>query len=418
MPREKPSAHLPAGRDGSLSDVFESINNSGLRDILPENHPALAPGPRSLKHSANQMHDSGQSELQTRDGFPVLVSVVIPAYNSAEYIGEALDSVMAQTFVDYEIIVVNDGSPDTAELEEALAPHMRVIRYIKDKNKGPSAARNTAIRVARGEYVAFLDSDDRWLPTHLEEQVRLLEKEPSLGLVYADGIVTVGGAPVRTCFQINRQNRPVTFEMVVQEDCTVVTSATVARRAALLQAGLFDERFRHCEDFDLWVRILLCGFRIDYANHIQIVHRSGIGLSSDSESMKRSLLAVYRKMSSQSSLSATQRQLVIERQVRADASLQLALCKKAILAGDRRAALSAAELARTASNTWRVHFLVVALRAVPRLFAAVYPLYVRILERRNRARLKRLRDNFKSRIGTAYTDPALPPRVVPSAEKV
>lgn len=377
-----------------------------------------ARGPRLFKRSVSEMHGSGESELQTRDGLPVLVSVVIPAYNSAEYIAEALDSVMAQTFADYEIIVVNDGSPDTAELEKALAPHVHVIRYIKQENKGPSAARNTAIRAARGKYVAFLDSDDRWLPTHLEMQVRLLEQEPSLGLVYADGIVTAGGAPVRTCFQINRQNRPVTFEMVVQEDCTVVTSATVARRTALLQAGLFDERFRHCEDFDLWVRIMLCGFRIDYANHIQIVHRSGIGLSSDSESMKRSLLAVYQQMSLQSSLSETQRQLVIERQVRADASLQLALCKKAILAGDHSAALSAAELANASSNTWRVRFLVVALRAVPRLFAAVYPFYVRFLARRNRARLKRLRDNFKSRIGTAYSDSALPPRTVSSAEKM
>lgn len=362
------------------------------------------------------MHDFGQSELQARDGLPVLVSVVIPVYNSAEYITEALDSVMAQTFLDYEIIVVNDGSSDTKELETALAPYMRLICYIKQENKGPSAARNTAIRAARGEYVAFLDSDDRWLPTHLDTQVRLLQNDVELGLVYADGIVTVGGAPVRTCFQINRQTRPVIFEILVREECTVVTSATVARRAALLQAGLFDERFRHCEDFDLWARVLLCGFRIDYADQIQIVHRSGIGLSSDSESMKRSLLAVLQNMSSQSSLSETHRQLVVERQVHADASLQLALCKKAVLAGNPSAALSAAELARKSLNTWRVRCLVLALRAIPRLSAAAYPFYVRVLERRNRARLKRLRDSFKSRVGTAYSGSAVPSRVAPGAE--
>ncbi len=372
-----------------------------------------------LKRSANEMHGSRQTELQPRDALPVLVSVVIPAYNSAEYIIEALDSVIAQTMLDYEIIVVNDGSPDTEELETALAPHMRLIRYIKQENMGPSAARNTAIRAAHGEYIAFLDSDDRWLPTHLETQVRLLENDVELGLVYADGIVTVGGAPVRTCFQINRQTRPVTFEVLVREECTVVTSATVARRAALLQAGLFDERFRHCEDFDLWARILLCGFRIDYANQIQIVHRSGIGLSSDSESMKRSLLAVYQNISSQSSLSETQRQLVIEQQVRADASLQLALCKKAILAGDLSVALSAAQLARKSLNTWRVRSLVLALRAMPRLSAAVYPFYVRALERRNRARLKRMRDGFTSHlVGMAYSGSAVPPRAVPGTEKI
>src|SRR5271170_3508051 len=195
------------------------------------------------------MNVSAQSDPTLRNSRPVLVSVVIPAYNSAEYIAETLDSVLAQTFPDYEIIVVNDGSPDTERLEQVLAPYRRRIRYITQENRGPGAARNVAILEACGKYVAFLDSDDRWLPPHLEAQLRLLEKDPSLGLVYADGIVTVEDAPVRTCFQINRQTRPITFETLVQEDCTVVTSATVARRESLLQAGLFDERFRHCEDF-------------------------------------------------------------------------------------------------------------------------------------------------------------------------
>jgi len=360
---------------------------------------------------------SVQSESPSGSSPSVSVSVVIPAYNSAEYIAEALDSVVAQTFVDYEIIVVNDGSSDTEKLERVLAPYLRLIRYFKQENKGPSAARNVAIRAACGKYVAFLDSDDRWLPTHLETQVRLLENDAELGLVYADGIVTVGGAPVRTCFQINRQTRPVTFEILVQEDCTVVTSAAVARRAALLQAGLFDERFRHCEDFDLWARVLLCDFRIDYADQIQIIHRSGIGLSSDSESMKRSLLGVFQKLSAQLSLSEAQRRLVLERQVQADALLQLALCKKAILAGDLSAALSAAQLAKEFLNTWRLRCLVFGLRVTPRLLAAVYPFYVQSLERRNRARLKQLRDSFKARVGKA-SDCEVQPRVIPSADKI
>jgi glycosyltransferase involved in cell wall biosynthesis len=347
------------------------------------------------------MNGSAQSGPPLQNTRPAQVSVVIPAYNSAEYIAETLDSVLAQTFSDYEVIVVNDGSPDTHLLEQALAPYQQRIRYIRQENRGPSAARNAAILEASGKYVAFLDSDDRWLPSHLEAQLRLFEKDPTLGLVYADGIVTVEGAPVRTCFQINRQHRPVTFESLVREDCTVVTSATVARREALLEAGLFDERFRHCEDFDLWARILLCGFRIDYACQIQIVHRSGIGLSSDSESMKRSLLAVYQKMASQPPLSETRRQLVMARQNRAEGDLQLALCKKAILAGDLPQALRSAESAAKVLNTRRLSFLVLALRVAPRLCAAFYPLYVRNLARRNRARLKRLRDSFPSRVRNA-----------------
>lgn len=350
------------------------------------------------------MNGSVQSGPPLQNSRPAQVSVVIPAYNAAEYIAEALDSVLAQTFSDYEIVVVNDGSPDTERLEQALAPYRHRIRYLKQENRGPSAARNAAILEAVGKYVAFLDSDDRWLPSHLQAQLRLLDNDPALGLVYADGIVTVEDAPVRTCFQINRQNHPVTFEMLVRDDCTVVTSAAVARREALLQAGLFDERFKHCEDFDLWARVLLCGFRIDYARQIQIVHRSGIGLSSDAESMKRSLLAVYQKMASQLSLSETQRQLVIARQNRAEADLQLALCKKAILAGDLSQALRSAQSAKKVWNTRRVSFVVLGLRVAPRLLAALYPLYVRSLARRNRARLTRLRDSFQSSAANALVN--------------
>jgi len=358
-----------------------------------------------------------QSDFPARNTRPVLVSVVIPAYNSAEYIAETLESVLAQTFHDYEIIVINDGSTDAEQLEKALAPYLHLIRYIKQENHGPSAARNVGISKAAGRYIAFLDSDDRWLPTHLEEQLRLLESDPMLGLVYADGIVTVRDAPVRTCFEINRQNRPVTFEMLVQEDCTVVTSATVAKREALLQAGLFDERFRHCEDFELWARVLLCGFRVDYACQIQIVHRSGIGLSSDSESMKRSLIAVYQKIASQLPLSEGQKQLVIARLARAEASLQLELCKKALLAGDPSDALRAAELARNSSNTFRVRSLILALRLAPRVLAALYPLYVQSLAHRNRRRLKRLREGFQSRIGNDYVELASTHRMIPTDEQ-
>ena len=358
-----------------------------------------------------------QSDFPARNTRPVLVSVVIPAYNSAEYIAETLESVLAQTFHDYEIIVINDGSTDAEQLEKALAPYLHLIRYIKQENHGPSAARNVGISKAAGRYIAFLDSDDRWLPTHLEEQLRLLESDSMLGLVYADGIVTVRDAPVRTCFEINRQNRPVTFEMLVQEDCTVVTSATVAKREALLQAGLFDERFRHCEDFELWARVLLCGFRVDYACQIQIVHRSGIGLSSDSESMKRSLIAVYQKIASQLPLSEGQKQLVIARLARAEASLQLELCKKALLAGDPSDALRAAELARNSSNTFRVRSLILALRLAPRVLAALYPLYVQSLAHRNRRRLKRLREGFQSRIGNDYVELASTHRMIPTDEQ-
>ena len=115
-----------------------------------------------------------------------LVSIVIPAYNAAEYIAGTLESVFAQVFTNYEIIVVNDGSPDSPALRQVLEPYRSRVRYIEQENKGPSGARNTGIRAARGKYIALLDSDDLWLPHHLANQVALIEGSQDLDLVYSN----------------------------------------------------------------------------------------------------------------------------------------------------------------------------------------------------------------------------------------
>src|ERR1700691_5526396 len=114
------------------------------------------------------------------------VSVIIPTYSTAEFIKETLDSVFQQTFKDFEVIVVNDGSPDTAKLEYVLEPFRSQIIYLMRENRGPAAARNAAIRQAQGEYLAFLDSDDIWLPQYLEKQIEFLEKNTRLDAVYCD----------------------------------------------------------------------------------------------------------------------------------------------------------------------------------------------------------------------------------------
>ncbi len=114
------------------------------------------------------------------------VSVIIPSYNTARFITETLDSVFAQTFTDYEVIVVNDGSPDTPQLEIVLKPYFDRIVYLKQENRGLAGARNTGIRRARGAFLAFLDSDDMWLPEFLAEQVQIFHKNPAVDLVYSD----------------------------------------------------------------------------------------------------------------------------------------------------------------------------------------------------------------------------------------
>ena len=117
-----------------------------------------------------------------------MVSIVIPAYNVAEFISETVATVFAQTFTDYEVIVVNDGSPDTEEFERALQPYIDRICYLKQENRGASVARNTGVSAARGEWIAFLDADDLWSPNYLAEQLRFIG-EHGCDLACADAMI-------------------------------------------------------------------------------------------------------------------------------------------------------------------------------------------------------------------------------------
>src|SRR5215472_1596311 len=184
---------------------------------------------------------------------PPKVSVIIPAYRVAPFIHETLDSVLAQSFKDLEIIIINDGSPDTTELEDVLANYNGLI-YLKQENKGAGAARNEGLRRARGEVVAFLDGDDIWYPDFLSEQLRLLESDGGYDLVYADA--TKFGDPEReghTSMEESPSRGEVTFSSLLSGRCSVITSTVVARRQPIATVGLFDENFPNSQDFDLWL---------------------------------------------------------------------------------------------------------------------------------------------------------------------
>ena len=225
---------------------------------------------------------------------PPLGSIVIPAYQAARWIAETLDSVLAQTFHDYEIIVVNDGSPDTVDLERVLEPYRDRIVYLCQENRGAAGARNTAIRAARGRYIAPLDADDLWEPEFLAEQVAILEADPLLDLVYA-GALVFGDVPESGRTQMALSVGEVTFARLVLEEFTVVHCATVARREALVRVGLFDELFRRSENFELWLRLAKLGGRIGYQRRVLSRYRRlrhAGSLSSDAERMGESVLRV------------------------------------------------------------------------------------------------------------------------------
>ena len=193
------------------------------------------------------------------------VSVIMPAYNVASLISEALDSVFAQTYRNFEVIVVNDGSPDTEALESALQPYLECIVYIEQENRGAAGARNTGIRRARGEFLAFLDSDDGWKPEYLASQINLFEQTPSLDMVYSNSFYYPASlSPGKTYMDACPSRGPVTLEALVLEQCHVCVSCTVARKQTILDAGLFDETLPRCDDYDMWLRVAYHGAKISY----------------------------------------------------------------------------------------------------------------------------------------------------------
>lgn len=316
----------------------------------------------------------------------VLVSVVIPAYNAAPYIADTLDSVFAQTFRSFEVIVVNDGSPDTAALEQALQPYLSRIRYLKQENRGPSAARNRAIRQGRGKYVAFLDSDDLWLPMHLDRQLESLARGPNLGLVYTNGVHFEENVPLGTAFASVPQSGPVTLESLLAEQCTINTSSVVASREAMLRVGLFDENMNRCEDLDLWLRLSYDGVGMSYDREVQVCHRLGRGLSADRELMKRGRLEVYKKIAANDLLTQAQRSIIAAKLKTLEVEIQVELTKQALLAGKFTEALSAAECANSHGRTTKLRVAEVGLRCFPGLLRWLYRTYVQVLELYRRSR--------------------------------
>jgi glycosyltransferase involved in cell wall biosynthesis len=305
------------------------------------------------------------------------VSVVIPAYNSAAFIAETIASVLAQTFSSHEIIVVNDGSPDTPALEAELAPYLDRIVYLRQANTGPSGARNLGIRHARGAYVALLDSDDVWMPQYLERQMARLEAEPPLDLIYSDGLIDGGPLHGRRLMQVTPSHPVVTTERLIAEECTVLTSCTVARRAALIDAGLFDERFRRSEDAHLWLRLALRGRRIAWQPGAWVRHRRRPGsLSTDTPAMVRAYIDVLEDLVARFPFSDVQRALIDRQIARRRALVALDEGKQLFVAGRYPEAAVALARARScepaAAQRLRYGLLQVGVRIAPRLLHRAY----------------------------------------------
>ena len=258
------------------------------------------------------------------------VSVVIPVYNASEYIAVSVSSVLAQTFSDYELIVVNDGSEDSVELEKALAPFRNRIRYLQQENRGVSSARNAALDVAQGVFYAQLDADDAWKPNYLESQLQFLEQNPGVDLVYPNAeVFTDDSESCLEFMELCPSAGPATFENLVRQKCIVMTSVT-ARMDAIRKTGRFDESLVSCEDFDFWLRFAKFGGQIGYHREKLVRYRRrSNSLSSDRGRMIANLLRVFAKATT-FALTPSERIALAEETDRMKASLNVIEGKRAL----------------------------------------------------------------------------------------
>jgi len=185
-----------------------------------------------------------------------LVTVVTPAYNVAKYVGETVDSVLRQTFANFEYLVVDDGSEDdSADVARAHAGDDLRFRLIQEGHRGLSGARNIGIREARGRYISYLDGDDRWHPRFLERQVALIESLPSeVGAVFARcRMILENGTPA-----FLQRERPGSYDfddLLIKNNPTRSGSALLIKKSCFADVGGFDESLQFVEDFECWLRI-------------------------------------------------------------------------------------------------------------------------------------------------------------------
>jgi GT2 family glycosyltransferase len=232
------------------------------------------------------------------------VSVIVPAYNYAAYLPDALDSVIEQSFDDWECIVVDDGSTDdTAAVAQSYASRDRRIRLIRQDNRGVSAARNMGLRHATGAFIQFLDADDCLRPTKLERHVRFLTDYPQTDIVYGEVTYFTTAVPQREMrSRGGRLSRSLMAHVHGAGEALkkleyynfLAIHCALVRRTVFDRAGVFEETSRGCEDWDLWLRAAALGCRFDFDGDAPVaaVRSHPAGATVDAQRILSGLIAV------------------------------------------------------------------------------------------------------------------------------
>jgi len=208
-----------------------------------------------------------------------MVSVVIPTHNRRDLIGETIRSVLNQTFEDFEVLVVDNGSTDDTEQVVRNFRDPR-IRYIYQENTGgPAGPRNTGIRQSRGKYIAFLDSDDVWMPNKLEREIALLESNRGIDVVYCAGEKIDAKGVLLNSDWVRPRSWGTLCEDLLYGNVVSGGSAALLRADCFARVGLFDETLRLCEDLDMWRRLALAGYQFLFVDEALVrirVHTSSM----------------------------------------------------------------------------------------------------------------------------------------------
>ena len=300
------------------------------------------------------------------------VSVIVPVYRGL-YLADCLASVFAQTRQPDRVIVIDDGSPDGALIEEAVAPYAERITLFRQENRGAGAARNRGIIASDTDLIAFLDADDEWAPGFLEEQLDLMRTR-RCGAVYANGHI-IGDSPLcgRRFMETAPSEGPVTVEALLGQRCTVLTSAMLTSRRALLDAGLFDEGLRRGQDFDLWVRLAAAGTTFAYTT-VPLVRRRihSQNLSGDRLAELDRAATVLLKLRDKLALTPPQCG-VLDSRVRAlRAEIATEQGKKTLLAGRLSEARGHFRQAVAAGGGWKPRIVKLALELAPQTTRQAY----------------------------------------------
>ena len=233
------------------------------------------------------------------------ISAVIPAYNSAEFLKEAIDSILKQTHPVDEIIIVDDGSTDqTQQVVESFGDQ---ITYIKQANQGPSAARNNGILAAKGDWIAFLDADDQWTADKIEQQLNALKKAPTLKLIAADmaEVDQTGDLLIESVLakhnlleqfrSLNGKPLPNALASLVTKNF-IPTGTVLAERAVLIESECFNPQIRFGEDLELWAKIA-CNHPITCLPEVMMLRRQhGNNATQNSEAMLKDLIKVMQSV--------------------------------------------------------------------------------------------------------------------------